>query len=470
MAATRPPLAVAILLALGLAPGVARGAEVWASEDDRAALELQAYYKSGWTALVLQPGLARGTEALAGLADAAREELPSSLAARLPPVTALPRTGAVLTQAGRVWGSLRFAERYELQAGYELDSLTASDPALMTGRALGAGLAEDGRARRRLVDLDPTLASSDAARLEQNLDLLALTARTRSADLTVGRQVLSWGSGRLWNPTDLLSPFAPTDLDREVRRGVDALRVSVPLALTAQLELLYLPQPHPDEQGAVLRAQSNVGGFDLAPSVAKYVRDAVFGLDAVGDLGPVGVHAELAATVAFDRAPAGDRDRFLRTVGGIDLLPSDVVALTAEYYFNGWGAYRPTEYLEVMRSDRVARGEVFGAGRHYLGLVASYQPTNVLALQALGIINLGDPSALLVPVLEWWAEQHVLVRLGGTLPIGRRPDPGALERLTVTDLAGPSADFRAATGSLGLRSEYGASAYGLFAQVAVYPL
>lgn len=51
------------------------------------------------------------------------------------------------------------------------------------------------------------------------------------------------------------------------------------------------------------------------------------------------------------------------------------------------------------RRERVGRGEVFGAGRHYLDLVASYQPTNVLALQALVINNLGDPSALLLPVV-----------------------------------------------------------------------
>lgn len=62
------------------------------------------------------------------------------------------------------------------------------------------------------------------------------------------------------------------------------------------------------------------------------------------------------------------------------------------------------------------------------------------------------------------------MRLGGTLPVGRGPDAGALERLTVADLAGPSANYRAATATLGLRSEYGASAYGLFAQVAEYPL
>ena len=55
---------------------------------------------------------------------------------------------------------------------------------------------------------------------------------SRGARLVVGRQVLSWGTGRFWNPTDLLSPFAPTDVDREVRHGVDAIRYSLPLGKT----------------------------------------------------------------------------------------------------------------------------------------------------------------------------------------------------------------------------------------------
>src|SRR5205085_545548 len=188
----------------------------------------------------------------------------------------------------------------------------------------------------------------------------------------------------------------------------------------------------------------NVHGFDLSPSAAKYVRDAVFGIDATGDAGPLGGHGEAAYTVALD-----DDERFLRAVVGAEWKPRDKLVLVAEYYFNGWGARHATDYLAVLASDRVARGEVFGAGRHYIGLVAAWQHSELLTLQASAIANALDPSVIVVPALEYWAEQHMLVRAGGYLPVGRQP--------TVD-------------GGVTLRSEYGASPFGVFAQVAIYVL
>src|SRR5581483_1533856 len=37
-----------------------------------------------------------------------------------------------------------------------------------------------------------------------------------------GRQRIAWGTGKFWNPTDVLNPFEPTSIEREERRGVDS--------------------------------------------------------------------------------------------------------------------------------------------------------------------------------------------------------------------------------------------------------
>ncbi len=463
-------LAAAAIAAGALAASPAAAAEPWASEDGRSVLELRSFYKSSVMGLRMQPGLVDASEALDVLLEAARAELPPEKAAALPAATALPAFGGVSAQTARIWGRLVLRDRLELQAGWQVGMLVASDRALLGGAALGAALpaaTAPGRSSRRLVDLDPTLAERDRFLLQQNLDLLAVKVRTAVADVTVGRQVLSWGSGRLWNPTDLLSPFGPTDVDREVRHGVDAVRVSVPLAATAQLEVLWLPQRAARDQGGVARAQVNVLGFDLAPSVAKYGRDTVVGFDAAGDMGPLGVHAEAAWTRALDAA-GGSRDDFVRAVAGADWHPAEALVLTAEYYFNGWGASRPSGYLDVLRSPRETSGEVFGAGRHYLGLVAAWRASELVNLQAIAIANLADPSVLCVPALEYWAEQSVLVRLYGSIPVGRRPDPAGVRALTVDDVTAETDAWRRATRSLGLGSEYGAAPWSAFAQVEIY--
>lgn len=163
----------------------------------------------------------------------------------------------------------------------------------------------------------------------------------------------------------------------------------------------------------------------------KYVRDAVLGADFSGDVGPLGVHGEGAWTLPLEGLDDGLANvsvgrHFLRAVVGVDWRPAEKWVLFAEYHFNGWGTRDAARYVETLRSDRVTRGEVFGAGRHYAGLVVAWQASDLLSVQATALANLQDPSALVVPALEYWLEQSVLLRAGGYVPIGRPPDPAAL--------------------------------------------
>jgi len=305
----------------------------------------------------------------------------------------------------------------------------------------------------------------------QNLDLLAVKFTLPAGQIVVGRQVLSWGTGHYWNPTDLLSPFAPTEIDREVRHGIDAVRFSLPLSATSLVDVLWLPRLTGWEQGAVARAQANLRGFDFSVSAAKYIADLVLGADFAGDLGPVAIHGEAAYT--WGLAGLGGRsvtlgDQFLRAVAGADWKPVSHLMLTGEFYFNGFGAATAAGYLAKLTSPRETTGEISGAGRYYFGLGGSWSFTDLASLSAFAIANLQDPSCELVPVFEWWFEQNVIVRAGGYVPIGQGPDTAAIARLTPQDLATGSPAFASALSTFGLRSEYGTGAAGLFVQVGLY--
>jgi hypothetical protein len=308
--------------------------------------------------------------------------------------------------------------------------------------------------------------------LQQNLDLLSIKVPLPKGEIVVGRQVLSWGTGRFWNPTDLLSPFAPTDVDREVRHGVDAVRYTLPLGKTSFADFLYLPQKERWAQGGVARVQANTKGFDVSASVAKYVSDVVFGADTAGDIGPISVHAELAYTLGLANlgGPGSVQvgDQFLRAVAGCDWRPAKDWMIAAEYYFNGFGATDPAGYAGKMRSQRALAGELYGAGRHYLGLSAVRKQTDLLSLQMLVLTNLTDPSVMVIPTSEYWAAQHVLVRIGGYIPLGARPTADPIRSLTVDDVLTSSPAYIAATSSLGLRSEYGSAGWSVFAQVGLH--
>jgi opacity protein-like surface antigen len=463
-------IACAAMLANNAAAQVPSGPPGRPTDNSDAAADAGAFFKTLGSAVRLQPGLVDVTEALQRLMTQVRLQYPDLV---LPEIAVLPSGGASVANTARIWGRELFTDRIEVSAAWQVDAAIASDPALTGTTGFGGSVPVAGSqsTNRRLIDFNHVLVDRDNFLLQQNLDLLAVKVKLPRGELVVGRQVLSWGSGRFWNPTDLLSPFAPTDIDREVRHGVDAIRYSVPLSNTSLVDLLYLPQKDGWAQGGVARVQANTHGFDLSGSAAKYGADLVFGADASGDLGPLGVHAEIAYThnlPHLDPASPDDGEQFVRGVAGVDWRPAENWTVTAEYYINGFGAPHPTGYADKLRSPRVVRGEVFGAGRHYLGLSAAWRRTELLSLQTLLIANAADPSALVIPVAESWATQKTILRIGGDVPIGARPDPSAVQRLTPADVVTASPAYRAAIQSLGLRSEYGASPWGLFVQLSVY--
>jgi hypothetical protein len=452
-------------------PALAQTREVWKNQDSGTVFEVGAFYKTMLMGLWSQPGLVDGAEALQRLYDQTHLAQPAFVP---PPVVVLPSYGTSWTNTGRAWGRLLFSNKIEISAGYQLDALQASDPALTTGVGLGGSVPVPGSeaASRRLVDINRVLVDNGTFLLQQNLDLLSIKVPLPKGEVVVGRQVLSWGTGRFWNPTDLLSPFAPTDVDREVRHGVDAVRYTLPLGKTSFVDVLYLPQQESWAQGGVARVQANTKGFDVSASVAKYVSDVVFGADTAGDIGPLGVHAEAAYTLGLtnlggpESAQVGEQ--FLRAVVGCDWRPAKDWMIVAEYYFNGFGATDPAGYAGKMRSQRALAGELYGAGRHYLGLSAVRKQTDLLSLQMLVLTNLTDPSVMVIPTSEYWAAQHVLIRIGGYIPLGARPTAAAIQNLTVSDVLTASPAYVAAVSSMGLRSEYGSAGWSVFAQVGVH--
>ncbi len=439
------------VLLLGLA-GVlpARARELWKSTDGSKVLEGHAFYKTYASELFLPQSLVDVTEAMKSLG--------------VPNVAVVPKAVGLATQSLRGWG--RFVDGpWELDAGWELSAVASTTAGLLPTASLSAvpSATAGPAASRRLVDFDPILYQAGGLTLAQNLDLLAVKRTLPFGTLTIGRQVLSWGTGAFWNPTDLLSPFAPTDIDREVRHGVDAARLAIALGAVSELDLLWLPQKKLRNQGGVARVVTNVHDFDVSVSLAKYMRDVVGGADFAGDLGPISIHGEAAWTEPLDSG-AG----FLRAVAGGQWMPTDKTTLLAEYYFNGFGATAASGYLTKMEDPRETSGQISGAGRHYLGLSASYAASDLVSISGSTLVNLQDPSAILVPLVEWWFEQSVIFRAGGFLSVGRGADAHVFDGLDAADVSANDAAFHSAVTTLGLRSEYGITPFGVFIEVGLY--
>ena len=169
----------------------------------------------------------------------------------------------------------------------------------------------------------------------------ALAARLRTlfakVDLdwisfTAGRQVVNYGRGTLWSPTDVFTELDLAGIS-PVRRGTDALRATVPLGETAGLDLVAAPALAPADGRYSARLNALLGDADAAVMAARdgAGKGWLFGADFKTDL-VVGLTGE----AVYDQPDAGGWG-WIRAAAGADWSIGDFI-LAAEYYYNGGGA------------------------------------------------------------------------------------------------------------------------------------
>ena len=135
----------------------------------------------------------------------------------------------------------------------------------------------------RLMDLTWELHSGDRHRLVHRFDRLALQYRGATWGVTVGREAVSWGSGLVFQPMDLFSPFAPTTVDRDFKAGDDLLIVDKLFADGSDLQFLGVARRDldgdatSDVASAALKWRKFIGASELELFGGKHYRDQVYG-------------------------------------------------------------------------------------------------------------------------------------------------------------------------------------------------
>ncbi len=311
-------------------------------------------------------------------------------------------------------------DNWELSVHYEM--IAEINP------LLGEGGFFELRDRPGLTSLSWTIERNDDVNWFHEIDRLQVRGRFEWGDVTVGRQAIGWGVGLIWAPLDLLAGFSPVQIDREYRLGVDAIRTIIPLGSFTEVEAIYaFYDTSFDQQVAALRWRTTFPeiGTDVGLIAGKYFEDVVVGALIAGELGGAGVHSSINFTHNYGD-DIGPTD-FVRLVAGVDYrFPHDVVGLV-EYYFNGWGASQPSQYLSRLPAERLQRGELFNVGRHYLGFSVDWEAHPLVHLLGRGQTNLTDPSAQIGPAVIISISDESQLEAGAFLAIGPTIDGVELE-------------------------------------------
>jgi len=234
--------------------------------------------------------------------------------------------------------------------------------AVYTFNTLGL-LSSPTAARRQLVDLSWDLTTGSRWFIRHFVDRMYLRMSFSSMEVTVGRQRIAWGSGRVWNPTDLFNPISPTSFSKVEKDGADAVVAKTTLGQFSDVTVVWNPQK--DQSANVgIRARTNFEGYDLAGIAGVFDSRTTFGVDAAGSAFDAGLRFEMlfsANMIAFN-------NNYLRWIFGVDNQFTERLYALFEMQFNGEGRKDKLRY----DIQRLLRGEILNVARHYGTVQASY--------------------------------------------------------------------------------------------------
>lgn len=311
---------------------------------------------------------------------------------------------------GAVWG-----DRIRLDVHQRLQVQVSTDEEGFGSSVAGFGVsAVPGRA----VDLEWTWVDDERLRAWHDLDRLAVSIRTSAADVTLGRQAITWGDAQIFPVADLWARFSPFELDTEEKPGVDAVRVLTYPAPGLELDAVVADRGRRDDISAGLRASLSLPGADVYLAGGRLWHEAMALAGVTWLLETTRLRAE--GLVARDL----EHGRWLdpRATVGIDRIGARW-SVTGELHFNGLGAGDPSGYLERLGSERFARGESYHLGRVHAGGSVAWSADRAERLRLAGsaLLNLEDGSVAVSPVGTWDVGPSVTLSLGGLVTFGDVP-------------------------------------------------
>jgi hypothetical protein len=277
----------------------------------------------------------------------------------------------------------------------------------------------------RRMDLTWQLDDGNRHRLLHRIDRLAMQYRGSSWGLTIGREAVSWGSGLVFQPMDIFSPFAPTTVDRDFKAGDDLVIVDKLFPDGSDLQLLGIARRDADGDAssdvisAAAKWHAFVGPGELEVFGGKHYRDQVYGGSLRVPLGGALLRTDLVGT----RLDGGN----WRVSGIINVDTSFALAgrttyVFGEYFHNDFGVGDLPDSFVGLPPElllRLGRGEVFNLMRDYLALGGTYE-WHALWNQSLTLIaNLNDSSGLLQTQLSYTPSDHATLQAGVVVPVGQ---------------------------------------------------
>jgi len=233
---------------------------------------------------------------------------------------------------------------------------------------------------------------------------------------TFGRQLVRFGSGRLWNPLDILNPLSPTNVEgADEQKGIDALRIEFYPTFRSEISMVYSPQYEDDScekdnwkfgnDNFVCRYRNSFGDTDLALLAGRVVLRSAYGADLATIIFDGMLHGSFLYTVP-DRG-----DVYFMANAGYEYTFASGIYLLIEHFYNG-NSLNSNDELMAAWTEQKLHGtsqqtyemlsrQFITLNEHYTGCELSKDITPLIKASCYFIIDYQGSTVLLSPAVTW---------------------------------------------------------------------
>ncbi len=293
-----------------------------------------------------------------------------------------------------LWDGAELSLEHELDAFYQ-----SGNASVFSGSTPG---------RRQALDLRWDFVTQDHLLLSHFVDRLYFRQDFSSVRLVLGRQRIAWGTGRIWNPTDLFNPINPANFSKVEKDGADAFSFKYYAGNFTDIELVINPEEQFRQLNFGVRVRTNIHEFDISLLGGSFEKGFVFGGDFAGNFFDAGVRGE----ALYSENPFANR--FVRFILGADYQLSSRLYALLEYQHNGEGT------ADLSRYDiaGLVTGRILNLGKEYLFANMVYQVHPLVSVSVGANFNLNDGSGFFSPLVTYSASSDISLSLGGLLAYG----------------------------------------------------
>jgi hypothetical protein len=270
---------------------------------------------------------------------------------------------------------------------------------------VGAGRLAEGQ----VVDLTWNPVNRQKLTVLHTIDRLYLRQWFGLGDLTLGRQRIAWGTGRIWNPTDLFNPLNPVTFAKIEKDGVDAAVLKMHLASLTDFTIVVNPENDWRATNIGVRFRTNVAEFDLSSMLGEFRKRVILGGDFAGNFFDAGLRGE--GIYVF---PRDNRQAFIRFILGADYQFNPDLYGLVEYQYNGEGAETRAAYDLIA----LAEGRIQNVARNYAVVQGSYLLHPLVTASLSYTRNVDDASGFAGIVVSYAATSEFAVALGAQIFVG----------------------------------------------------